>query len=483
MKKNIFALLCLIFAAAICLTGCSGTTSAQTTSLGTAAVTLPAAEPTELTIVTYESPKKEQVDYFNQVLSSRGFPATVKIISIDFKNLATTVNGYASNLPAADLAMFYERSILQTVYDRGLLTDMTPMLELAPMLLAQTDETALRAATYNGEMVGYPLTTDRGSMEIYSSVLIRGDILNELGVDVPETIDELLEVCILARDAGLPCELTVGSYSPYAFHRTYDQWPFFCDVQSLVVMWPDGTVEPYAGSDIFYQDAETYGRFREEGVLRSLYTDAEVEVYKQEWDGLAAIHPITFSADFPYADDLVMVQFAPDAGNMSVAPMVLRYVGMSASTKNPELAMQLLELIYTDREVYYSLVYGVEGTDWKWNDEGYADPDNYSCHGFMSSHWDQYLKVEEDSFSRVFDPSTRLSFDPGAYDYVLDTDQLRRIYTSQAYDSTVTGYRHMRDGSADMAYLPDALRILEEAGIDKIVEAYASQYAEYAGLN
>jgi ABC-type Fe3+-siderophore transport system permease subunit len=60
MKKNIRVLLAILLIIGCALTGCSGNPSAQTTTLGTSAVTLPAAEPTELTIVTYETPKKEQ---------------------------------------------------------------------------------------------------------------------------------------------------------------------------------------------------------------------------------------------------------------------------------------------------------------------------------------------------------------------------------------------------------------------------------------
>jgi putative aldouronate transport system substrate-binding protein len=54
---------------------------------------------------------------------------------------------------------------------------------------------------------------------------------------------------------------------------------------------------------------------------------------------------------------------------LTTAGTTATLTGISSTTRQPELAMQYLELINTDPEFYNLLCKGIEGTHWEWEDE------------------------------------------------------------------------------------------------------------------
>ena len=133
-----------------------------------------------------------------------------------------------------------------------------------------------------------------------NSVLIRRDIVDELGADMLESPEELLELCKLARYAGLP----------YSIQRTYADWPFYVDRDSLTIC--DGeTFSAYVDFPVFEQDLAALAPFGEAGVARLILQNEEMERFMREWDELAAIYPFAPYAECEFADDIEKIQFAP----------------------------------------------------------------------------------------------------------------------------------------------------------------------------
>lgn len=75
--------------------------------------------------------------------------------------------------------------------------------------------------TYNGKIYGVPMMNERANIE--STILMRKDILDELGLEVPETLDEFTEVLRAVKKAYpemIPYSVMVGSSANGIYSET-----------------------------------------------------------------------------------------------------------------------------------------------------------------------------------------------------------------------------------------------------------------------
>ena len=464
-------------------TGCGSGPAAQTAPPPAAAApartTAPQApQQRALTLLSFGKPSEGQMEALSDALAEAGLPVTVRAGSIDESSTAAMLKSYAGALPEAALAVFYDYSILSQMYDKGLLLDLAPYKDAFPALFSAVSDADWTAVRRDGALMGYPLPDTADVLKRQSSVMLRGDVLQALGAEAPASPEELLALCTAARDAGLPCDLAVSIQPPYAFHRTYAEWPFFVSDNSLVLIGQDGQARSYPESDIFRQDTELYGRFREEGVLRGLYASRDIGAFCSKWDALAALFSLTCSDDCPYKDDLILVQFEPERGNIRISPNVFRFVGVSASA-DPEDALRLLQALYTVPDVYDALAYGVKGRDWTENDDGTAAMKEVILFGrYYGVPFMEHLpKAGAETVNTArFPADTLLDFDPGAYSYSPDMNALTRIYSSTGFLYPNSGIFYIRDGSLPAETLPQAVKALRDAGLDTIVENYQAGY-------
>lgn len=80
----------------------------------------------------------------------------------------------------------------------GMAVDLKPYLDADPEWAAQFSANALAAGTYDGQILNVPWELN------FTVVLANKEILDELGIEVPETwtMDAFMEVCQVIRDAG-----------------------------------------------------------------------------------------------------------------------------------------------------------------------------------------------------------------------------------------------------------------------------------------
>lgn len=89
-----------------------------------------------------------------------------------------------------DLIHVTEKPPAVTLADQGQLLNMYPYLEYVPQLASYVTETMAKWATYNGEWLGFPRY---GVFPDNWGLFIRQDWLDEFGMDMPETTDDLYE--------------------------------------------------------------------------------------------------------------------------------------------------------------------------------------------------------------------------------------------------------------------------------------------------
>lgn len=473
--------------ALLLLTGCAaqGGSAGQTTAPPAAAATTapPTAQQKELTLLSFGKPSEGQMEALSAALAEAGLPVTVHAGAVDEKSTAAMLKSYTDALPEADIAVFYDYGMLSQMYDRGLLLDLASYRDSYPALFSAVSDADWTAVRRGGALMGYPLPDTADVLQRQSSVMLRGDILQTLGAEAPASPEELLDLCAAARDAGLPCDLVISVQPPYAFHRTYADWPFFVSDNSLVLIGQDGQARSYPESEIFERDTALYARFREEGVLRALYDNRDIDAFCSKWDALAALFAVAYSDDCPYKDDLILVQFEPERGNIRISPNVFRFVGVSASA-DPETALRFLEALYTVPDVYDALAYGVKGRDWTENDDGTAAMKEVILFGrYYGVSFMEHLPAagEETVKTARFPADTLVDFSAGAYSYAPDMNALTRIYSSTGFLYPDSGIFYIRDGSLPAERLPQAVKSLRDAGLDKIVEGYQAGYDAAAG--
>ena len=474
MKKLVLPVFFLLL---LLLTACSGETPAVS---GTpAATTAPQTDGgTVLTVLSWNPPLDGALDALSGTLAEKGLSVTfdVRLLRPDFPS--QTVKAYAEQLPQSDLTMFYDYAAMCAVYDEGLLADLSGYADACPLLFASASDAAWSTSDYHGASLGYPLTERSSSVVRANSVLIREDIVEALGMELPETPEELLALCLAAREQGLPCELVTSAAPPYAFQRTYDDWPFFVDGNSLALFDGD-SVRAYPGSDIFDRDREQLSAFGREGVLRLLLQSGEINAFQSEWDALACLYPISVSTDCAYAENIRRVQFAPEKEYVAVSPNVFRWVSLSASCAHPETALDFLTLLYTDSEVYDAFVFGLEGTHWKKGEDGVYEILTDNPFGTFFGSALEMNRSKYPASGEAPDDRPVSALDAGEMSFRLDTDALGRVLSCRGYGYTDSSMLYIRAGLASEDRLDAALRALEDAGLAGILETLSEQYAAH----
>lgn len=120
---------------------------------------------------------------------------TVEAIQIDWTNQDKVIRtGIASGEPC-DIYNYVPTNMMNF---EGMAVDLKPYLDADPEWAAQFSANALAAGTYDGQILNVPWELN------FTVVLANKEILDELGIEVPETwtMDAFMEVCQVIRDAG-----------------------------------------------------------------------------------------------------------------------------------------------------------------------------------------------------------------------------------------------------------------------------------------
>ncbi len=163
-------------------------------------------------------------------------------------------------------------------------------------------------------------------------------------------------------------------------------------------------------------------------------------------------------------------------------------MAISATSKNPERALMFLNLLNTDPTLMTMMNYGLEGYTYDKNSDGtitFIDENraNYSpwTNGMGNVRMlpptaDQGVDFW-DRFSAYYDSAEALP--SGAF--ILDTSELSNEATAIANAYGQYGFQLMAGATNPDEVLPEFLSKLQDAGIDKLVDAAQTQLAAFLG--
>lgn len=188
--------------------------------------------------------------------------------------------------------------------------------------------------------------------------------------------------------------------------------------------------------------------------------------------------------------DVSYTNFATDISNLSFTQDAMV---ISNTSKNPERALALWDLLTTDEEVFDLFYYGIEGVSYELNEKDeitMIDTDNYNTSSMWAVRNSEYLKnsVGTPDYYGVLKSEwdAYIKEDQGAQKYrslVIDTTAVETEYSAclnthqQYWWPLELGYTEPVEG------LKEYQSMMEAAGIEKVREELQRQLDEYvAGL-
>lgn len=288
----------------------------------------------------------------------------------------------ADNLPNLNTSTFYSYGISYAV-ENDIFVDLAPYLdEYAPDYKVVTMQSHVRPVVYdeNGSIVSF-IEVGKKEFAPNSGVLIRGDLLEEQGLDVPVTYDQYEDTMLKLKDA-YDLDSVIYTYTDNSIWLSSGKGvknDFSIDANGDVVFGP---VE-----DAFREYLQTMNRWFDEGIL---YEDFYA-IPDGQWLNLMVSQMSSGAnvCNFTYCEFASMIQL--DEGQKLVAGYIPRdneddevhltegvdsvvhgndyYIGFNSTEEEIQALCMMMNYFYTEEGALFAN-YGVEGQSFEYQDDG-----------------------------------------------------------------------------------------------------------------
>ncbi|MBG0767542.1 extracellular solute-binding protein [Sphaerochaeta halotolerans] len=291
----------------------------------------------------------------------------------------------ANNLP--DLFMV-RRDVLARLVSQGLVAPVDDLYEKMPTRTAtHYNEVSRNHTKFNGKSYGL---ADPGSIVKNEGLLIRKDWLDNLGLSIPTTTDELLDVmrAFTFDDPDGNGKNDTYGYGAFQEVNNYEAWPGRRLEPILGAFGVEGTWDmtvANAGLTILkpeFYDAMVYlKKMVDEGIIDPNWLAYKKDDFRAAWKqgrfGIMREQNAAFAAqsnyapfdkNFPNGEWVVMDPIKGPKGHASIGPYTAGFRIYAISAKaveegKKEKIAELLEWMASD-EGYYLLGWGVEGVNY-----------------------------------------------------------------------------------------------------------------------
>ncbi len=493
MKKVICLL--LVLAMAIGMVGCSNNAGNNNSNGGSSdeVYEVVLKFPTMMTIPNDEAIKDVQ-DAINAYIKDE-LGITDMTLRIDFQSLFTYTTDINMGLASKEKMDIIFTGDLPTAVSNGYLTDLTPYLDNEMAGAKAVIEDWLDCGTINGTV--YAIPCYKGQVlswkYIYNTEYTDG-VYDMTKVKSLEDLDE----CFAALKAAYPNEY-FGVYT-----NQYPTLKCFEDHTSVIGTYfatvGDSTqLVNYFTTDAYKEGIAMAYKHRQLG-----YVDPEGSTNTQSHDALVmsgackgvimghaySIDTINkmFTGNNSYGATFESVQIATS----DMTTNTLTY-GIPYTSEDPAKAARMMNLIWTDEFIASTLIYGLEGVSYVWNEdhtsieypEGLSmDTVPYTALYTCGAFGNQFLLYGMDQNTSEADKAFMLDliqnawypplfgFIPDSTNVATQVAAINNVYTQ--YNNSLTY------GDVDPeVYLPEFLKALEEAGINDVMAEYQRQVDEW----
>jgi putative aldouronate transport system substrate-binding protein len=384
------------------------------------------------------------------------------------------------------------------------LDDLLP--EYAPNVWADIPQNIWDATRINGQIYGVP---GRGNPVVAYGAWVRQDLMEKYEFDWTQAatyqdLEPFYDALVANEPDVTPIMSNAGGpHGSVWFPEAWGIDPLGSPqgVLGLRVNGDNSEVFATAWSDEYRQAIDLTRSWYEKGYFPvdpppdgDMQTDrAALRYSTMIWNRLPGYEDLV-SANEWSGVPIVMLQLAP--GIMTTGTVAGSLNGVCATSPNPERALMFLDLLNTNPELYNTLVWGIEGTHWVWDESGNyvtqpegmtADDVNAAYRGPEWVFGNQALKypISAPEAARV-DAWVEMQADALASPALGFTPDYTPVSTELAQVTSVLGQygQPLRQGLVDPeTALPEFQARLQEAGIDTIVAEIQRQYDEWRAAN
>ena len=428
----------------------------------------------------------------NKVLREKAH-AEVDIVYIQFSDMQTQTNLLLTGGDdSLDILTSFWYASLGELVSNGQVRELDDLLESSGQgikdLYAPYKE-VLDCARVNGKLYGIPAFSAWSSPNIY---LCMEETAKKSNVEFPEnvTLDELTDILIKMKEANPDKYFIGGSTSPYWIPKDIDYLgdTNYCGVITDPVN--STTVENYYESDYFMNFCENVKKWKENGLISP-------DPMSNDYATLGNLsHHITEGVT-GYGYNMENTIYEANLANTYGGPIVGTEIGprllttgnintylwhITSFCKDPEAAMRVLNVLYTDPEAANIFMNGVENVTYVVNENGqlewpegvtdneqagwftgynFSHPNGFLCPTWYNQRTDAYDLMKEDNANAI--PSKALGF-------VCDLSNVSDQYAACA-NVIAQYYLPIINGVVDIdETLPVFQKALRDAGIDDIVK-------------
>lgn len=381
MKKRTVALLL----AAVMATGIAGGCGQKNTADGTDVPTLTWYVPGEK-----QNDMQEVMDAANAIIEP-AIGAKLDLQMIDTGSYAEKMQMMMAGGENMDLVFTgYINTYAQCV-SRGGLLDITELLETeTPGFVDTIPDYIMDSAYIDGKIYAVP---NAQVIATQPSIAIRHDIAEEYGLDLDsiKSIDDLADFYdwILENKHGLyPMRaINMASTIPNDYYSVSDGYY----IKKSDLMDGDAEVTVYAECDLDMARDKVdalYDWYKKGWIRNDVMTtsndsaDYSAGKYITFFSGWKPGYEKTLSSSLGIDYDIVQLPIDRYAGS-STSSMI----GVSRTSKNPEKAVKLIELMNTNEELYNLIVFGIEGKHYTKGADGKISIDAESGYNQKSGDW------------------------------------------------------------------------------------------------
>lgn len=394
MKKKLVSVFLAATMVASVLTGCGGSASNETAAVSSETGEVDTSKEVNLVMyVVSDRPAGQDVidENINKILKEK-LNTTLTINWIPWSDYANKYPLLFSSGEVFDLVYVSSWLNFTSMAQKGAFMNLDELWPTyAPNNFAKTTDPAKQQATVNGHYYCIPsqLATYRAYGPIYRTDVVEGTEWN----GKMETFEDVEAYCDIVK-ATHPEMETIDIYSSgsewddtYMFNKGYipskgstNDFLWFDPSESNPQLFG------YYESDEVPAFLEMMARWNEKGFFsKSALSDTDST---KTQNGKAALktHNIDNYQNYYVLHPEWGFEYQDLNKYAAHLPFTQDAVAVSTTSKNPERALAVWDLLTSDQELYDAFMYGIEGTSYSLNEEGQytiIDADNYA----VSSMW------------------------------------------------------------------------------------------------
>lgn len=507
MKRKMLKQMMGVFLTAMLLSGCGQTAAPAAGSMPAESAETKKAEETvqvpaadgETVTVKYLRPgtapeqDDELVAAINEKLAADGTGLQLEIMYVPSDVFSDKVNMMLSAGEEFDLlAVMEDQKSFTTYIGTEGIQPITEYVKQSDVLQKVIPEWMWESATVKGEIYTIPANWTENADQA-CCITIRREKLEEYGLDDPQTMDDLLEMCeVFTKNwEGASAPVIIPMYKePFTWlFRTLDTYPFTVQ-KDLIYIGQDGTVKSWIETDEFKQTADFFNTCYKEGYI----PDDVLSPSFSSWNTM-------LTGDFIWVDGCQMwgtkevwneripgsnldsIYLNPSAA--SFRPQSFRNdTAVSSTSQHPAEAVKFMEWVYSSQENYDLMVYGVEGLTWSDEGEGLYTkliPDFEFNADWMigNMEYERYEVGTYEKFIEIMGVEKPDAENSVVLNFTFDPTNVSTEYANCLAEVEAVIYPIKLGIISYEEGYENALAKLKAAGIDAVVAEYQSQLDAY----